>query len=89
MANGFEWVWERQPGPTVTRGATVVTPYARTVGARWSGGGWLWSFPVAVEAVTGDQVEKQTIVDTTRLLLIVLWFGTALAIWSARRSRRK
>jgi hypothetical protein len=89
MANGVEFIWQRSPGPAVAHGDAVVTPYARTLGVRWPGGGWVWSFPVAVESVTGETVEKQLIVDSTRVLLLALWFGTVLAVWSARRSRRK
>jgi hypothetical protein len=89
MANDVTFVWQRNPGPAIPHGETVVTPYARSVGVRWPGGGWVWSFPVAVEIATGDKVETQAIVDVTRVLLIVLWFGTTLAVWSARRSRRK
>ncbi len=89
MPSEVTWIWQRSPGPTVRTGDAVVTPIARSVGVRWPSGGWVWSFPVAVEVATGDTVETQAIVDVTRVLLIALWFGTALAVWSARASRRK
>jgi hypothetical protein len=89
MPDDFVFVWQRSPGPTVRTGDVAVTPIARRIGVHWPGGGLLWSFPVAVEIASGETVETKAIVDVTRILIIALWFGTALAVWSARGSRRK
>jgi hypothetical protein len=87
MSSGFALVWQQSAGPTVRAGDVTATPLARNIGVRWPGGGVLWSFPVAVEVTTGDQVETQSIVDVTRMAIIALSFGTALTILLVRSLR--
>ena len=89
MSSGFAFVWQDSAGPTVRTGDVAATPIARSIGVRWPGGGVLWSFPVAVEVATAETVEIKAIVDVTRMAIIALSFGTALAIWPARSLRRE
>lgn len=90
-------VWRTLRAPAHRQGNISVTPLARAVGLRWRHGGWLWTFPVAIEVRRHDirpwvkpkKPVRQPIVDVTRLLLILFFIVTVLALASSRRQLRR
>ena len=70
----------------------TVTPISRLVGLRWSGGGWLWQFPLAVEVTTGTQQQRLRVSNVTRDTILALYAGAmlvVLALWLFQRANGK
>lgn len=54
----------------------------------WQGGGLVWHHPWAVELRQGNRVRRLPIYNVTLLVRLAL-LGVVLALWYARRKRRK
>jgi hypothetical protein len=68
--------WQTTAGRQVTVGDITLTPQAQSLIIRWPYGGWVWTRPIAVQAVRNDRPGQQAarlpIIDITRLVQVGL-----------------
>jgi hypothetical protein len=83
--------WTESPGSPVTVGDTTVTPLARSLIARWPGGGAVWSGAAGMIVEREGRIERMPIVNVNRRILWGLRLGAValIATWMAHDRRRK
>ncbi len=84
----FDWqtVW----GNPVSVGDVTVTPQSQALIIRWPSGGLVWNRPVAILVERGQQAERISIVDTTRVVQLgLLGFSLVLGIVTTALTTRK
>lgn len=73
-------------GEPVSAGGARVTPQARVLEVRWSGGGLVWNRPVGVMVERDGQTMRMPIVDVTRMIQVAL--GMFVALYSMAAAAR-
>jgi len=91
MGSGRVIEWRDSAGSPVTVGDTTVTPLARSLIARWPGGGAVWSGPAGLIVEREGRADRIPIVNVNRRILWGLRLGSValMATWMARHRRRK
>ena len=91
MRPGRAIEWTHPAGNPVIVGDTTITPVARSLIARWPGGGAAWSGPAAILVERGEKTERIPVANLTRVILWGLRLGATavVAAWIARDRARK
>jgi hypothetical protein len=91
MRGGRVIEWRNSTGSPTTVGDTTVTPLARSLIARWPGGGAVWSGPAGIIVAREGRTDRIPVVNVNRRILWGLRLGALalIATWMARDRRRK
>ena len=83
--------WRDSLGTPATVGDTTITPLARSLIARWPGGGAVWSSPTAIMVEREGRVDRVPVVNVNRRILWGLRVSAAafIATWIVRGRGRK
>ena len=91
MRDGPVIEWGEARGRPMTVGESKITPVARSLVARWPGGGSVWSGPAAVIVEREGRTERIPVANLNGRILWAMRVG-ALALvvaWIAKDRRRR
>jgi len=91
MRGGPVIEWREARGHPTTVGSRTITLVARSLVARWSGGGWVWSGPAAVLVEREGTTERIPIGNLSGRILWAMRLGAValIAAWIAKDRRRR
>lgn len=91
MRGGPVIEWRDARGSPVTVGNRTITPVARSLVARWAGGGAVWSGPAAVIVEREGSTERISIANLNGRILWAMRVGAValIAVWIAKGRRRR
>lgn len=83
--------WGTQTGQPINRPIGTITPISWALQVIFPNGGFVWNRPVALEIDQNGQVQRITIVDVTRITILVmagLGLGVTLGAFLLTLARR-
>jgi len=91
MRGGPVIEWRDAWGSPMTVGNSTITPVARSLVARWPGGGSVWSGPAAVIVEREGRTERIPIANLNGRILWAMRVGavTLIAAWIVKDRRRR
>jgi hypothetical protein len=72
--------WQLRTGRPVEVGEITITPVARRLLLRWSHGGFVWQYPVAVLVEQEGEEKRLPIPDPTRMAWYALIAATLMTV---------